>query len=113
MLTPPVYLSYHTPALYENTGHETSSHALTFALMLLAAHPDEQRALQAEVDTVLEQGKRELKYEDLDRLVLCHGAMNEALRLFPPVVIVPKVCVQDGVELVAGDVSDFLNLFLV
>lgn len=54
--------------------------------MLLAAHPEEQRLLQAEIDAVLQQGQRALAYEDLDQLVLCQGAMNEALRLFPPVV---------------------------
>jgi hypothetical protein len=74
--------------------------------MLLAAHPEEQRLLQAEIDTVLQQGKRQLAYEDLDKLVLCQGAMNEALRLFPPVVIVPKVCVPEGgAEVVSAEVS--------
>jgi hypothetical protein len=88
-------------------GHETSSHALTFALMLLAMHPEEQAALQAEVDAVLDakpEGEA-LAYEDLDGLALCHGAMNEALRLFPPVVIIPKAAVQEGVELTSSEVG--------
>ncbi len=80
--------------------------------MLLAMHPEEQTALQAEVDAVLDakQGQGDaaaaaLAYEDLDGLALCHGAMNEALRLFPPVVVIPKAAVQDGVELTATGVS--------
>lgn len=72
--------------------------------MLLALHPHEQRALQSEVDAVL-QGRDSLAYEDLDELVLCHGAMNEALRLFPPVVIIPKVAAQDGVEVTSAEVG--------
>lgn len=71
--------------------------------MLLALHPEEQQAVQAEVDAVLDvEGK--LGYEDLDRLVLCQGTMNESLRLFPPVVLVPKVAVQDGVEIASAKV---------
>lgn len=85
------------------TGHETSSHALSFALMLLALHPQEQRAVQAEIDAVLGAAASTPAYGDLDRLVLCQGAMSEALRLFPPVVIVPKVAVQDNVEIADGE----------
>lgn len=78
--------------------------------MLLAAHPHEQRALQAEIDAVLQQGKRGLAYEDLDKLVLCQGSMNEALRLFPPVVIIPKFCVPNGgAELVSAEVSQCMR----
>jgi hypothetical protein len=84
-------------------GHETSAHTLVWAFLLLALHPDEQEAAFHEVQGVLgplslppSPSSSTLQYHDLGRFPYCHGVMNEALRLFPPVVMVPKVCVADS-----------------
>ncbi len=63
-------------------GHETSANALTWALYLLAQHPDVTRKLLEELD-------RELKGEapsmsDLDRLPYLEQVVKETLRLYPP-----------------------------
>lgn len=85
-------------------GHETSAHALSFALALLALHPSEQEALYEDVRRVLstdkspeqkEDGLLTILYNDLEKLQYCHAVMNESLRLFPPVVLVPKIAADD------------------
>ncbi|MDX8141370.1 cytochrome P450 [Lentzea sp. BCCO 10_0061] len=62
-------------------GSETTSAAMAWAAYLLATHPDVQRAVQAEVDEVL-QG-RPVRYEDLGRLQFTHRVVKETLRLYP------------------------------
>ena len=82
-------------------GHETSAHTLVWALLLLALHPDEQAAAHEEVLRVLgppslpSSPSSTMNYDQLSLLPYCQGVMNEALRLFPPVVIIPKLCTAD------------------
>jgi cytochrome P450 len=63
-------------------GHETTSIALTFALHLLARHPDEQERVCDEVDRVL--GGRAPAVEDVPALERTTWALKEAMRLYPP-----------------------------
>jgi cytochrome P450 len=63
-------------------GHETTANTLTFAWHLLASHPDVERRLHAEVDTVL--AGRSATPADRDRLPYTRGVIAEALRLYPP-----------------------------
>ncbi|EFN55197.1 hypothetical protein CHLNCDRAFT_134405 [Chlorella variabilis] len=71
-------------------GYETTSLALSYALYLLAQHPEHQRRIQqasgargpAEVDAL---GQRELVYEDLAKLPYTEAAFQESMRLYPPV----------------------------
>lgn len=62
-------------------GHETVAATLTWACLLLAAHPDVQRAVTDEVDaaTCLSGPGRELLDLDLTKAVV-----DECLRLYPP-----------------------------
>ncbi|KAI9193082.1 cytochrome P450 [Polychytrium aggregatum] len=69
-------------------GHETTANALTFTLAIAAYHPEVQDKLFAEVSTVL-QG-RDPEYKDYSSLVYTQAVMNEILRLFPPVTLIPK-----------------------
>ncbi|MFG1798741.1 cytochrome P450 [Micromonospora carbonacea] len=62
-------------------GSETTAAAMSWAAYLLAAHPAAQRAVQDEVDDVL-QG-RPVRYEDLGRLQYTHRVVKETLRLYP------------------------------
>lgn len=64
-------------------GHETTANALTWALYLLALHPEAEERLRAEVDAVL--GAQAPAAEDLPRLELTHRVVREALRLYPPI----------------------------
>ena len=63
-------------------GHETTAAALTWTWYLLAQHPDVERRLHAELDTVL--GGRRPSVEDLDKLPYTRMVIQEALRLYPP-----------------------------
>ncbi|GAB5037928.1 cytochrome p450 [Nannochloropsis oceanica] len=89
-------------------GHETSAHTLIWALLLLALHPDEQAVAHEEVIRVLgspalpsdssdpsSSPLPSMTYDQLSLLPYCQGVMNEALRLFPPVTMIPKVCAAD------------------
>lgn len=59
-------------------GHETSAAALTWALYLLAEHPDVADGLRAEIGTGV------VTMPDLPRLTLLDQVVQETLRLYPP-----------------------------
>ena len=63
-------------------GHETTALALTYALYLLAAHPEQQAPLAAELDGVL--AGRDAEFADLERLKQTEAVLLEAMRLYPP-----------------------------
>lgn len=89
-------------------GHETTSNALTFALYLLAMHPEEQKKLQQasleaqkEAPTLMEF----LRAHDYGKQVV-----EETMRLYPPVYFIDRVNLEedsfDGFDLPAQ--SDLL-----
>jgi enediyne biosynthesis protein E7 len=63
-------------------GHETTSTALCWTLMLLAQHPDIEARLQEEYISVL--GGRAPQMEDLPQLKLTRMVLEESMRLYPP-----------------------------
>ena len=63
-------------------GHETTSTALTFTLLLLGRHPEVQDAVHREVVDVL--GGRVPKADDIPKLVFITMALKEGMRLYPP-----------------------------
>ncbi|MFD8552681.1 cytochrome P450 [Streptomyces fradiae] len=63
-------------------GVETTASALTWAWHLLAAHPEAEARLHAEVDGVL--GGRTPGYADVPRLGYTQRVFSETLRLYPP-----------------------------
>ncbi|MGA4837678.1 cytochrome P450 [Streptomyces sp. G45] len=63
-------------------GTETVAATLTWALQLLAAHPEQQRTLQAEADAAL--GGRAAHGDDLPRLEYANRVVQETVRLHPP-----------------------------
>ena len=67
-------------------GHETTSLALTYALFLLAHHPERQASLQAELDEQL--GGDSPTPADLFDLPYLDDVLTEALRLYPPAFVV-------------------------
>lgn len=69
-------------------GHETTAATLTWAFYLLAKAPWAEAALHAEVDAVL--GEREPTAEDVPNLPYARAVIEEALRLYPPVPILPR-----------------------
>ncbi|KAI9351295.1 cytochrome P450, partial [Obelidium mucronatum] len=70
-------------------GHETTAGTLTFALGLLALHPTKQEALFTEVKEIVGDSEAP-KYSDYSKFKYAMAVLNETLRLFPPVVSIPK-----------------------
>ena len=63
-------------------GHETTALALSYALYLLATHPDRQQRLADELARVL--GGRAPALADLDSLGFTEAVVLESMRLYPP-----------------------------
>ncbi len=86
-------------------GHETTALALTHALVLLAKHPDVERRVVAEIDSVL--GDREPTAEDVPRLQLVERVVKESMRLYPPAWVTGREIVRPfrlaGLDLEVGD----------
>ena len=64
-------------------GHETTANALSFALYLLAQHPDVKQKIVDEVQRVI--GNNEMTFENLNRLEYTTMVIKESMRLYPPV----------------------------
>jgi cytochrome P450 len=73
-------------------GHETTANALSFALWLVAKHEDVQTRVHEEAAMVL--GDRAPTADDYGRLPYATQVFSETLRLYPPVWVVARACVQ-------------------
>ncbi|KAI8526712.1 hypothetical protein RHMOL_Rhmol12G0016900 [Rhododendron molle] len=62
-------------------GHETTAAVLTWAVFLLAQNPSKMKKAQAEIDTVLGQGRP--TFDSLKKLEFIRLIVVESLRLFP------------------------------
>ena len=74
-------------------GHETTANALTFALWLLAQHPDVMEKVQEEIGLVI-PGDRLPTIDDLDKLPYLRMALAESMRLYPPAWIVGRQAIE-------------------
>jgi cytochrome P450 len=74
-------------------GHETTATALSWALWLLAQHPDVENRLLAELQTVL--GNSTPTIENLTQLPYTKAVIQETLRLYPPAYVQGREVVQD------------------
>jgi cytochrome P450 len=63
-------------------GHETTANALTWAWYLISQHPEIERRLQAELDSVLAGELPTAR--DVARLSYTESVFAEAMRLYPP-----------------------------
>lgn len=93
-------------------GHETTANALSFALHLLATHPDIQEKLYKEVREVnWEQGDL---LAELRKLQYTKQCIEEALRLYPPVYVIDRVAVETdsaGPQTLAEETLVLLSIF--
>ncbi|WP_086733265.1 cytochrome P450 [Streptomyces glaucescens] len=76
------------------TGVETTALCLASAFDLLARHPEAERALHAELDTVLADGRRP-GAEHLPRLGHTRAVVTETLRHSPPGWLFTRVTTRD------------------
>jgi len=73
-------------------GHETTANALTWTWALLAAHPDVQEAVAAEVNALRDPGPP--TPQSIPLLPLTRDVVAEALRLYPPAWVIGRQAVD-------------------
>lgn len=76
-------------------GHETTASTLSWTLHLLDRHPAVWERVHAEAAGTL--GDRRPGYEDLHRLTYTNAVIQEAMRLYPPVWLLPRMAVHEDV----------------
>jgi len=69
-------------------GAETTAHALSWTWYLLAHHPEVAHRVHTELETRL--GGRPPSPQDLPHLLYSRMVLDEALRLYPPSVVLPR-----------------------
>lgn len=74
-------------------GHETTALALTWALWLVAHAPDVEQRLLEEIADVA--GDATITADHVDRLVFTKQVIQEAMRLFPPAPLIPRIAAED------------------
>lgn len=86
-------------------GHETTTNALTWTLILLSQNPSACEQLLAEVDEV--SGGRDPHVFEVDSLPWTQAVISEALRLYPPACYLTRDALQSdnisGIPISAGD----------
>ncbi len=93
-------------------GTETSASALTWLFHLLARHPETAARVHAEIDEVLEG--RPVEFGDVAELPITGRVVHEALRLFPPIWLLPRTPVADteiGGHRIAAGTQVFFSPF--
>lgn len=85
-------------------GHDTVLLTLTFALTLLAVHPEVQEWLCQEVITISDgRLTSEWNYGLFSKLNRCQAVILETLRVFAPITGIPKVASDKAPSLRIGD----------
>jgi cytochrome P450 len=89
---------------YLMAGHETTAKALTWTLSLLDRHPDALARVRREVDRVVGDGP--VTARCVEALGYTRMVLQESMRLYPPVWLMSRRCVEDaaigGVRIPAG-----------
>jgi cytochrome P450 len=95
-------------------GHETTANALSWTWYLLSQHPEVERRLHQEIDTVLRGRPPELA--DVPELRYAEMIFSEALRLYPPAWAIGRMAkapfALGGVEVPAKSIC-ILSPYLV
>ena len=75
-------------AIFFLAGHETSASALSWAIYLLAAHPEWQERVAEEAGALTED------FSSVSKLKITRDVFREALRLYPPVPMMVREATQ-------------------
>lgn len=75
-------------------GHDTTSSAIGFTLLLLGHHPEVQERIFEEISKVT-SGTDDLKMEDLNKMVYMEQVIKESLRLYPPVHFISRALTEN------------------
>jgi cytochrome P450 len=74
-------------------GMDTTATALAWTLYLLASHPEAAARWYEEVDRVV--GSSAIEWSHLEKLQWLEQVVNESMRVYPPVYLVPRECIED------------------
>lgn len=74
-------------------GHETTGHTLAATLLMLALYPETQKHLHEEAQELI--GDDQPLYNNFSALKWSTATLNETLRLFPPIMTIPKRATVD------------------
>lgn len=75
-------------------GFETSSSATSYTLHQLAFHPEEQRKIQEDIDRVLSKYNNKMCYDSISEMTSLSNGFKEAMRLFPSLGTLHRVCAR-------------------
>lgn len=82
-------------------GRDTTSSALSWFFWLLSSAPDVEKKILEELKTIRTQnGKRVgdiYGFDELREMTYLHAAISESMRLYPPVPVDTKACLEDDV----------------
>jgi cytochrome P450 len=95
-------------------GHETTANTLNWTFYLLSEHPDIEKRMHDELDSVL--AGRTPTLADLPRLRYTEQVIKEALRLYPPAWIFSREAMVDlkigGYDVPAGSILEIVTYFV-
>ncbi|WP_392532376.1 cytochrome P450 [Nostoc sp. C117] len=74
-------------------GQEAVAVVLSWTFLLISLHPEVQTKLLTELNQVL--GGRSPSVADLPHLCYTESIIKEAMRLYPPVAVMPRISIQD------------------
>ncbi|XP_049865725.1 cytochrome P450 6B6-like [Pectinophora gossypiella] len=80
--------------LFFAAGFDTSSHATSHTLHLLAYHPEAQRRIQEEIDNIMQKYDDKLCYDAIAEMTLLDMAFNEAMRMLPSIGVLNRICTR-------------------
>nr|XP_033323886.1 cytochrome P450 9e2-like [Megalopta genalis] len=75
-------------------GFESTSILMCFAAYEIGVNPEIQKRLQEEIDEVLESNNGEVTYEAINDMKYLDAVINEALRMYPAIVVTDRVCTK-------------------
>ncbi|CAL0332813.1 unnamed protein product [Lupinus luteus] len=80
-------------------GRDTTSSALSWFFWILSSRPELKKKITNEIKSVQSRngGQTMFSYEELREMHYLHAAISESMRLFPPVPVDTKVCLNDDV----------------
>lgn len=95
-------------------GHETTANTLNWTFYLLSRHPEVEKRMHAELDTVL--AGRAPTLADLPHLRYTEQVIKESLRLYPPAWAFSREAIVDlnigGYDVPAGSIIQIMPYFI-
>ncbi|KAK2993395.1 hypothetical protein RJ640_012636 [Escallonia rubra] len=80
-------------------GRDTTSAALTWFFWLLSSRPDVQQRIRQELETIRASNGKNVgetfSFDELREMHYLHAAISESLRLYPPIPVDTRSCLED------------------